>query len=31
VLANVRPSGERLVEDLFHAGGVPVVLRELLP
>jgi len=31
VLANVRPSGEHLVEDLFHAGGVPVVLRELLP
>ena len=31
VLANVRPSGAHLVEDLFHAGGVPVVLRELLP
>jgi dihydroxy-acid dehydratase len=31
VLANVRPSGEHLVEDLFHAGGVPAVLRELLP
>ena len=29
VLANVRPSGEHLVEDLFHAGGVPAVLREL--
>jgi len=31
VLANVRPSGEHLVEDLFHAGGVPAVLRELGP
>jgi dihydroxyacid dehydratase/phosphogluconate dehydratase len=31
VLANVRPSGEHLVEDLFHAGGVPAVLRELAP
>jgi len=31
VLANVRPSGEHLVEDLFHAGGVPAVMRELLP
>ena len=31
MLANVRPSGEHLVEDLFHAGGVPAVLRELLP
>jgi dihydroxy-acid dehydratase len=31
VLANVRPSGERLVEDLFHAGGIPAVLAELEP
>jgi dihydroxy-acid dehydratase len=31
VLANVRPSGEHLVEDLFHAGGVPAVLHELMP
>jgi dihydroxy-acid dehydratase len=31
VLVNLRPSGEHLVEDLFHAGGVPAVLRELLP
>jgi dihydroxy-acid dehydratase len=31
VLANVRPSGAHLVEDLFHAGGVPVVLAELAP
>jgi dihydroxy-acid dehydratase len=31
VLVNVRPSGEHLVEQLFHAGGVPAVLRELEP
>ena len=29
VLANVRPSGDHLIEDLFHSGGVPAVLREL--
>ena len=26
LLANVRPSGEHLVEQLFHAGGVRAVL-----
>jgi dihydroxy-acid dehydratase len=31
VIANVRPSGEHLVEQLFHAGGVPAVLKELDP
>jgi dihydroxyacid dehydratase/phosphogluconate dehydratase len=31
VLVNVRPSGEFLVEQLFHAGGMPAVLRELQP
>jgi dihydroxy-acid dehydratase len=31
VIANVRPSGEHLVEELHHAGGVPALLRELLP
>ncbi len=30
-LVNVRPSGEHLIEDLFHSGGVPAVLRELEP
>jgi dihydroxy-acid dehydratase len=30
-LVNVKPSGEYLMEDLFAAGGVPVVMRELLP
>jgi dihydroxy-acid dehydratase len=29
VLANVRPSGEHLVEDLHRAGGVPALLKEL--
>jgi dihydroxy-acid dehydratase len=31
VLANLRPSGEHLFEDLFRVGGVPAVLRELRP
>ena len=31
VLANVRPSGEHLVEDLHRAGGVPALLAELAP
>src|SRR5689334_19594617 len=30
-IANVKPSGEYLMEDLFEAGGVPAVLREILP
>lgn len=30
-LVNVRPAGEHLYEDLFHAGGIGAVLRELLP
>jgi dihydroxy-acid dehydratase len=31
VLANVRPSGEHLFEDVHRAGGVRAVLRELAP
>ncbi len=31
ILTNVRPSGTHLVENLFHAGGIPAVMRELLP
>jgi dihydroxy-acid dehydratase len=31
ILVNVRPSGEYLVEQLFHAGGVPAVLKQLDP
>ena len=30
-LVNVRPSGEHLMEEFFYAGGVPVVMKELLP
>jgi len=31
VIVNLRPSGEYLVEDLYRAGGVPAVLKELEP
>ena len=31
LLANVAPSGKHLMEDFFYAGGLPVVLKELLP
>ena len=31
VLANVRPSGEHLFENLDRAGGVPALIRELAP
>jgi len=30
-IVNLRPSGEHLSEQLFQAGGVPAVLRELAP
>ncbi len=30
-ITNVKPSGEFLMEDLFDAGGVPAVIREILP
>src|SRR5438067_8376256 len=30
-LLNVRPTGKYLMEDFFYAGGLPVVLRALLP
>ncbi|MDP9284460.1 MAG: dihydroxy-acid dehydratase, partial [Actinomycetota bacterium] len=30
-LANLRPSGVHLVEQLHHAGGIPAVLNELAP
>lgn len=30
-IVNVRPSGEHLVQQLFHAGGIPTVLKELHP
>ncbi|MBI1788341.1 MAG: dihydroxy-acid dehydratase [Acidobacteria bacterium] len=30
-LVNVRPSGKYLMEDFYYAGGLPVVIKELLP
>ena len=30
LLVNLQPSGQFLMEDLFYAGGLPAVLRELL-
>jgi L-arabonate dehydrase len=29
-IANVRPSGEFLMEDFYYAGGLPVVMKEIL-
>lgn len=29
-IANIKPSGEFLMEDFFSAGGVPVVMKEIL-
>ena len=31
LLANLRPIGTYQMEDLFYAGGIPAVLKELLP
>lgn len=31
VIASMRPIGEHQMEALYHAGGIPAVLRELLP
>ena len=31
LIANMRPTGEYQMEDLFYAGGIPAVLKELLP
>ena len=30
-IVNVKPSGQHLMEDLFEAGGIPVVMNEVLP
>lgn len=30
-IANIKPSGEYLMEDFFNAGGLPAVMREILP
>ncbi len=31
VVADVKPSGRFLMEDLFYAGGLPAVMKEILP
>jgi dihydroxy-acid dehydratase len=31
LLANLQPSGEYFMEDFYYAGGLPVVIKELLP
>ncbi|MBI2161962.1 MAG: dihydroxy-acid dehydratase [Candidatus Rokubacteria bacterium] len=31
LIVNLKPSGKYLMEDFFYAGGLPVVLKELLP
>ena len=30
VVANIRPSGKHLMEDMYYAGGIPAVMRDLL-
>ena len=30
-ITNVKPSGEHVMEDFFYAGGLPTVMKELLP
>ncbi len=30
-ITNIRPSGELLMEDMYYAGGLPVVINELSP
>ncbi len=31
IIANMRPAGQYQMEDLFYAGGIPAVLKQLLP
>ena len=31
LIANMRPAGKYQMEDLFYAGGIPAILKELLP
>jgi dihydroxy-acid dehydratase len=31
LIANLQPSGEFYMEDFYYAGGLPVVMKELLP
>ena len=30
VVANIQPSGKHLMEDMFYAGGIPVVMNDLI-
>ena len=30
-LANIKPSGQYLMEDFYYAGGLPVAMKEILP
>tara|TARA_Y100000588_G_scaffold381022_1_gene465879 strand:+ start:36123 stop:37826 length:1704 start_codon:yes stop_codon:yes gene_type:complete len=30
-ISNVKPSGEYLMEDFYYAGGLPAVMKEILP
>ena len=30
-IADIKPSGQHLMEDFFYAGGLPCVMKELLP
>src|SRR4028118_732418 len=31
LLANIQPSGSYFMEDLYYAGGLPVIIKELMP
>jgi dihydroxy-acid dehydratase len=31
LIANMRPTGKYQMEDLFYAGGIPAILKQLLP
>src|SRR5205823_7233396 len=31
VITNLQPSGKYLMEDFYQAGGVPAVMKEILP
>ena len=30
-VANIKPSGQYLMEDFYYAGGLPVIMKEILP
>lgn len=30
VIANIQPSGSHLMEDMYYAGGIPVVMKDIL-